>query len=176
MSNSPLEVPVTFEQAIAQTQALISQAEVEESPELAVVIAELVKTETGARGFLATYIKSESIADNPSITVVQALKSNPNVVEDLIVKNLAMSVAQVVFHRRNHKEDLAEASEQVRQRTARLIKLVNMPAVYDCSEKLLASATTGEGSYKDFLERWGYDAEQRQVICKALQQVISEPR
>lgn len=176
MSNSPLEVPVTFEQAIAQTQALLSQAEVEESPEIVAAIAELVKTESGARGFFATYLTSASIADNPSIPVIQALQSNPDVVADLLIKNLAMSAAQAVFHRRNHKEDLAEASEQVRQRTARLIKLVNMPAVYDCSEKLLASATTGEGSYKGFLERWGYDAEQRQVICKALQQVISEPR
>lgn len=176
MSNSPLEVPVTFEQAIAQTQALLSQAEVGEAPELAAAIAELVKTETGARGFFATYLTSASIADNPSIPVIQALQSNPDVVADLLVKNLAMSAAQAVFHRRNHKEDLAEASEQVRQRTARLIKLVNLPAVYDCSKKLLASATTQEGSYKGFLERWGYDAEQRQVICKVLQQVISEPR
>lgn len=173
MSNFPLEVPVTFEQAIAQTQSLLSQVETGESPEAA-AIAELVKTETGARGFFATYLTANSaIADNPSTSVVQALQSNPDVVADLLVKNLAMSAAQALFHRRNHKEDMAEASEQVRQRTARLIELVALPAVYDRSAELLESATTGEGSYKAFLERWGYDAEQRQVICKTLQQVIS---
>ncbi len=175
MSNFPLEVPeITFEQAIARTQSLLSQVKAGESPEMAAAIAELVKTETGARGFFATYLTSDSaIADNPPTPLVQALQSSPDVVADLLVKNLAMSAAQVVFHRRNHKEDMAEASEQVRQRTARLIKLVALPAVYDRSAELLASATTGEGSYKAFLERWGYDAEQRQVICKTLQQVIS---
>jgi len=180
MSNSPLNVPeVTFEQAIALTQSLLSQVEVGElsEPEIAATITELVKTENGARGFFVTYLTSDSsIADNPSTPVVQALQSNPDVVAELLVKNVAMSAAQAVFHRRNHKEDMAEASEQVRQRTARLIQLVEMPAVYDRSQKLLESATTGEGSYKAFLERWGYDAEQRQVICEALQQVISKPR
>lgn len=176
MSNSPLEVlEITFEQAIALTQSLLSQAEAGESPEMAAAIAELVKTETGARGFFATYLTSDSaIADNPPTPVVQALQSSPDVVADLLVKNLAMSAAQAVFHRRNHKEDMAEASEQVRQRTARLIELVSLPAVYDRSAELLESTTTGEGSYKAFLERWGYDAEQRQVICKTLQQVNSE--
>jgi hypothetical protein len=175
MSNSPLEAPeITFEQAIALTQSLLSQAEAGESPEMAAAITELVKTETGARGFFATYLTSDSaIADNPPTSVIQALQSSPDVVADLLVKNLAMSAAQAVFHRRNHKEDMAEASEQVRQRTTRLIELVSLPAVYDRSTELLESATTGEGSYKAFLERWGYDAEQRQVICKTLQQVNS---
>ncbi len=170
---------MTFEQAIALTQSLLSQVEVGElsEPEIAATITQLVKTENGARGFFVTYLTSDSsIADNPSTPVVQALQSNPDVVAELLVKNVAMSAAQAVFHRRNHKEDMAEASEQVRQRTARLIQLVEMPAVYDHSQKLLESATTGEGSYKAFLERWGYDAEQREVICQALQQVIHEPR
>ena len=48
--------------------------------------------------------------------------------------------------------------------------------MYDRAQKLLESATTGEGEYKAFLERWDYDAEQRQVMCQALQQIIPEPR
>lgn len=173
-----LKVPetVTFEQAITLTQSLLSQVEAGErkEPEMAATIAQLVKTENGARGFFVTYLTSDlSIADNPSTTVVQALQSNPDVVAELLVKNVAMSAAQAVFHRRNHKEDMAEASEQVRQRTARLIQLVDLPSVYDRLQKLWESATTGEGNYKAFLERWGYDAEQRQVICQALQQLRS---
>lgn len=166
---------VTFEQAIALTQSLLSQAEAAEisEPDIAAGIAKLVKTENGARGFFVTYLTSEvSIADNPSTLVVQALRSNPDGVAELLVKNLAMSAAQAVFHRRNQKAEMAQSSERVRQRTAHLIELIELPAVYECSEKLLETAATGEGSYKAFLERWGYDAQQRQVICEALQQII----
>jgi hypothetical protein len=174
----PLQVPetVTFEQAIALTESLLSQAQAgDKEPEIAAVIAQLVKTESGARGFFVTYLTSDmSVADNPSTEVVQALRSSPEVVAELLVKNLAMSASQTVFHRRNQKEEMALGSERVHKRTARLIERVELPSVYDRCLKLLESATTGEGSYKAFLERWGYDAQQRQVISEALQQVISE--
>lgn len=178
MVNSPLKVPeVTFEQAIAFTQSLLSQVEADQlkEPELATIVSELVKTENGARGFFVTYLTSESsIADNPPTAVVQALQTSPEVA--LLVKNLAMSAAQAVYHRRNHKEDMAQDSERVHQRTARLIELVDLPAVYDRLQQLQQTITTGEGSYKAFLERWGYDTEQKQIISQALQQVISHQK
>lgn len=173
---NPLKVPeVTFEQAIALTQSLLSSPEVD-TPEVAAVITDLVKTESGARGFFATYLTSSPLADAPSTAVIQALQSNPEVVADLLAKNLAMSAAQAVFHYRHHKPEMAQASERVRDRTARLIKLVNLNSVNERCQQLLASAATGKGKYQAFLERWGYDAEQRQVIYQALQQVISEVR
>jgi len=69
-----------------------------------------------------------SIAESPTF-VVQALRSNPDGVAELLVKNLAMSAAQAVFHRRNQSEEMAQGSERVRQRTGRLIKLVELPSV-----------------------------------------------
>jgi hypothetical protein len=179
MSSFPLKVPeaVTFEQAIALTQSLLSQAEAGElsQPEIATVIAELVKTENGARGFFVTSLTSEtSVVDNPSTHVVQALQTSPEVVAELLVKNLAMSAAQAVFHRRNQNQEMAQGSEQVRQRTVHLIELLELPAVSDRLQQLLETAATAEGRYKAFLERWNYDNEQRQVICQVVQQVISE--
>ncbi len=165
---------VTFQQAIALTQSLLSPIEVAElSPaEIEAEIAELVKSENGARGFFVTYLRSEgTLADNPSPEVVRALKSSPDIVAELLVKNLAMSAAMAVTHRRNGNEEMAQGSDRVRERTERLIQLVELPAVRELSQKLVESATTGEGRYKDFLQRWGYDAEQRQVICQAFEQV-----
>jgi len=40
-----------------------------------------------------------------------------------------MSAAQAVFHRRYEKEEMAQSSEQVCERTARLIELVELPSV-----------------------------------------------
>lgn len=174
MNNFSLVVPesVSFKQAIDISQSLLSQIETREIAESEVtkVISELVKTENGARGFFVTFLTSEtSLADNPSSTVVEALRSHPEYVAELLVKNIAMSSAQAVYHRRNQAEDMAQDSERVQRRTAQLIKLVNLPAVSESAQQLLHSITTGEGSYKDFLERWGYDYEQRQAMSKALQ-------
>lgn len=171
-----VEVPeaVTFEQAIAITQSMLSQMEAGVSdPEIGAAITALVKSENGARGFFVTYLTdSRSLADNPSTTVVQALQSAPEIVAELLVKNLAMSAAMAVTHRRNHNEAMAQQSVRVRLRTTRLIKLVDLPCVYERSLRLWNSASGGEGSDKAFLERWGYDVEQRQVIRQALAQVI----
>lgn len=105
---------------------------------------------------------------------MQALQTSPEVVAELLVKNLAMSAAQAVFHRRNQNQEMAQGSEQVRQRTVHLIELLELPAVSDRLQQLLETAATAEGRYKAFLERWNYDNEQRQVICQVVQQVISE--
>ncbi|MFE1744101.1 hypothetical protein [Coleofasciculus sp. H7-2] len=177
MSGSAFTVPekVTFESAIALTQSLLSQMQAGELSEaqIAEVVGKLVKTENGARGFFVTYLTSEgTIADNPSAAVVQALQSNPDTVSELLVKNVAMSAAMAVAHHRNGNEEMAQSSQRVRSRTTRIIELVELPSVYELSQKLLESAVTGEGSYKAFLERWGYDAEQRQVISEALEQII----
>ncbi len=50
--------------------------------------------------------------------------------------------------------------------------MIQVPAIYQHSQNLLETVTTKEGSYKAFLERWGYDAEQQQAICQALKLVI----
>lgn len=181
MPSSSLKIPeaVTFEQAITLTQSLLSQAKAGEltEPEIAAVIADLVKTENGARGFFVTDLISEtSLADCPSSEFVQALRTSPEVVTELLVKNLAMSAAQTVFHHRNQKAEMAKGSEQVRQRTTQLIKLINLPTVYERLQQLLDTTATGEGSYKAFLNRWGYDTEQRQAISQVLQQVLSQSK
>lgn len=176
MSHSSLEVPaaVTFEQAIALTESLLSQIEAGSLSEtdITAVISALVQTENGARGFFVTYLTSTSSAvDSPSDAVVEALRSSPEIVAELLVKNLAMSTAQAIFHRRQQKEDMAKGSDRVHRRTKKLIQLVDLPQVRDRAQQLMQSAKTGEGTYKDFLERWNYDIEQKEAIYQALEQI-----
>jgi hypothetical protein len=168
---------VTFEEAIAFTQSLMSQMAAGElsTPEISDAIAQLVKTENGARGFFVTYLTSEgTLADHPSPEVIQALQSSPDIVAELSVKNLAMSAAQAVTHRRKGNEDMAKRSERVRSRTTHLIEQLKLPQLRERSLALQESAATGEGSYQTFLQRWGYDAQQRQVISEALEQLTKQ--
>ncbi len=164
---------MTFEAAIALTQSLLSQIEAGmSSTEAEAAITDLVKSENGARGFFVTYLTSGTLADNPPPEVVRALQSSPEVVAELLVKNLAMSAAMAVTHRRHQKTEMAQGSDRVRDRTTRLIQMVKLPAIGEIARSLRDSAAMGEGSYEAFLQRWGYDAEQRQVICQALAEVI----
>ncbi|NET59892.1 MAG: hypothetical protein F6K47_28210 [Symploca sp. SIO2E6] len=166
---------VTFEEALTLTQSLMSQMSTGElSPsEIEQAIAQLVNTQNGARGFFVTYLTSEgTLADNPSPEVIGALQSSPEVVPELLVKNLAMSTATALNHRRNGKEDIAQKSDQVRARTIHLIEQIKMTQVSEIAAELHESAKTYEGNYKAFLKRWQYDAEQRQIIAEAMAEVL----
>jgi len=166
---------MTFEQAIALTQSLLTHMEQGTLPaaEVERAIAVLVGSEAGARGFFVTYLTdSRSLADNPDTAVLAALRSSPDIVAELLVKNLAMSSAMTVFHRRQQDETNAQESERVRSRTHHLIQLLQLPEVQVKGQSLVDTVTSGQGPYQSFLKRWGYDTEQRQVIQQALQQAL----
>lgn len=166
---------ISFEDAIALTQSLLTQMEQGNlsDAEIEAAIAALVSNMNGARGFFVTYLSDErAIADQPSEAVMQALQTSPEIVSDLLVKNLAMSSAMAITHRRNGNEEMAQGSERVRSRTAHLIEKLQLAAVVEKAQKLHESASTGLGEYKAFLDRWGYDAEQRQVIQRSMEGAI----
>lgn len=177
MSNQLEPVPpsITFEEAMTYTHLLVENLEAGNlsDTETEAAIASLVKSENGARGFFVTYLTGESTAsDNPSEAVISALKSSPKIVGELLVKNLAMSAAMAVTHRRNNNQEMAMGSERVRERSANLIQQLQLEIVKNKLQQLQESATKGEGSYQVFLKRWGYDAEQLEVIEAAIKQVI----
>ncbi len=162
---------ISFEDAIAQSQALVEKMATQSisDTEAATAIANLVKTENGARGFFVTYLTDERpFVDSPSPSLIQALQSSPEIVGELLVKNLAMSSATAVAHRRNQDEAMAKGSEQVRDRTLNLIKATNLLVVTTKLQNLEATLKNGQGEYQAFIERWGYDNEQKQVIQSAI--------
>ncbi|MFM7579062.1 MAG: hypothetical protein ACKO5Q_19265, partial [Microcystaceae cyanobacterium] len=89
------------------------------------------------------------------------------------VKNLAMASATAVLHRRQQSPELAQGSEQVRQRTVNLINQLALPPLTPKLLALKTTVTTGQGDYQAFIERWDYDAEQKAAILAAIAQVTS---
>lgn len=167
---------ITFEEAIALTQEIMSEMETGQLSEdkIGLLIGDLVKSKNGARGFFVSYLTdSRLLADNPSPSIFKALESAPEIVVELLVKNLAMCSAMVVHHQRNQDEETASQSEKVRSRTTRLIKSVDIASLKGEIEELYQSTTTGQGNYKQFLERWGYDEEQLKVIQQAIEPLLS---
>ncbi len=164
---------ISFAEAIALTESLLDAMERGEASESVIqqTIHGLAASENGARGFFVTYLSDQRLlANQPTPAVVEALGSSPHIVSPLLVKNLAMSTAMAITHRQNQDEAMAQGSDQVRSRTHQLIQLLNLFQVQEEANQLRASIQTGTGKYQPFLERWGYDSEQKQAINSALEQ------
>ncbi|MDX2256586.1 MAG: hypothetical protein NW214_13825 [Pseudanabaenaceae cyanobacterium bins.39] len=160
--------PITFEQAIAHTENLLSRSDLDEA-RMQSAIADLIKTANGARGFFVCFLTGIwELADNPSPALIQALQSEPQMVAELLVKNLAMSTAMAITHRRQGNLDLAHGSDLVARRSALLIEKIDLPEVRTIAQQMRDSAMMSTGEYAAFLEKWGYDAEQKQAIADAM--------
>jgi hypothetical protein len=159
---------MTFEEAIAYTENLRSRTDLDDA-QLQSEITNLVKTANGARGFFVYFLTGEwELAENPSPAIVQALQAEPKAIAELLVKNLAMSTAMAITHRRNGDEEKAQGSDRVARRTALLIEKVDLQEVRAIAKQMQDSVTSNNGDYATFLEKWGYDAEQKQAIADIL--------
>jgi hypothetical protein len=166
---------ITFEKAITFTQSLLEKIQTQQISEQETEreITALVQTENGARGFFVTYLTTEmTLADNPSNSIVNALASSPEIVGELLVKNLAMSTAMAVTHSRNNDPAMVQSSNQVSGRSKNLIQRLKSDTIQRKLKQLKESVNTETGEYQSFLERWGYDGEQRQAICAKITPLI----
>jgi hypothetical protein len=170
MKNLGVSAKITFEEALSFTQSLLEKIETMTEAEKEEAIASLVKTENGARGFLVTYLTDDrSLADNPSEGLIKGLKMSPEIVGELLVKNVAMSTAMRITHKRNNDQEMAQNSEIVTKRSLNLIQQLQLDIITEKIVKLQRTIQNQQGEYQEFLERWGYDDEQKELILKTLQ-------
>ena len=99
------------------------------------------------------------------------LRSCGEDVVDLTVRNLAMSAAMVVHHRQQSDALQAGGSERVNLRCTELLRQLEPHSVKARLETLLAAASNNQGSDVAFLDRWGYDANQKIAIARAVDSV-----
>ncbi len=166
---------IKFAAAIELTQQFVLQLQEDVlTPEqVQNFVADLVATQEGARGFFVGYLTNGTdIVDKVHSGVILGLATHPAVIADLLVKNLAMSTAQYLHFQRENQADMAANSATVAQRSHQLIAALNLPEVKLIAEQLLTAIRTNDGEYADFLERWGYDEEQKRLIEQAVMAVL----
>lgn len=177
MSESGLTIPeeITFESAIALTQDLLAKMETGEikDAEIEATIRDLVNTSNGARGFFVAYLTAEmNIPDHPSQAVLNALETAPELVSELLVKNIAMSTAMAITHRRQENKTMAKGSDRVQKRSLHLSQQLNNHLIPEKAQQMRESALSGKGEAQvAFFERWGYDQQQRSAIAQALEKL-----
>jgi hypothetical protein len=174
--SSTLTVPaqVKFDEAIELTQTFLLQLKKSEltSSQIQDFVAALVQTANGARGFFVTYLTaSDPICDEPQSEIIAALQANPDIAADLLVKNIAMSTAQQLYHQRRNDRDMMASSATVATRTTNIIHQLSLPQIQAMCRDLVATIQTGTGTYSEFLTRWGYDEEQKNAIAEAVSEL-----
>jgi hypothetical protein len=177
-SDAPLQP--SFQQAMeitAQWLALWENGELSDEV-LADRVGELVVSRDGARGFFVVSLTGEApLLDRLPETLVAALRQAGEGVVDLTARNLAMSTAMALHHQRAGDKDLQGGSEQVQRRSTELLRHLEPVAVKKRLETLLAAAAErggaeqAVGNDRAFLDRWGYDLEQRKAIATAIEAV-----
>ena len=159
----------TFQQAMeitAQWLALWENGELSDEV-LGDRVAEMVASRDGARGFFVVSLAGDCpLMDRLPDPVVFALRQAGDGVVDLSVRNLAMSTAMALHHQRSADPSQQAGSERVQLRCTELLRLLEPEAVKTRLETLL-DATAGRGEDVAFLDRWGYDAEQKASIAQA---------
>ncbi|BEV35728.1 hypothetical protein CREGCYN_05400 [Synechococcus sp. M16CYN] len=156
-----------FQQAMEITAAWLRQWDDEEISDevLADRIGEMVASRDGARGFFAVSLAGESaLMDRIPDVVVEQLRGAGGSVVDLSVRNLAMSTAMAMHHKRSGDDTQQAGSERVTVRCMELLRLLEPSLVKERLEQLLEATVDDTGADVLFLERWGYDEDQKRAI------------
>lgn len=161
----------SFQQAMEITAAWLQHWENEEMSDevLADRIGEMVASRDGARGFFVVSLAGDSaLMDRLPDAVVGQLRHAGADVVDLSVRNLAMSTAMAVQHRRAGDSAQQAGSERVTARCTELLRQLEPSLVKERLEQLLAAALDSRGEDVAFLEKWGYDTEQKKAIGNSI--------
>ena len=132
-------------------------------------VGALVASRDGARGFFVVSLSADSpLMDRLPEPLVLQLQAAGEPVVDLTARNLAMSTAMALHHGRVGDSAQQARSLRVQERARELLRLLPGDLVKQRLEVLLAAARDDSGDDRAFLERWGYDAEQKQAIAAAV--------
>ena len=171
--SEPLREP-SFQQAMeitAQWLGLWENGELSDEV-LADRVGELVASRDGARGFFVVSLAGDCpLMDRLPEPLVLQLRAAGEGVVDLSARNLAMSTAMALHHQRAGDANQQGSSERVSARCTELLRQLEPEAVKQRLEILLSAARDGSGDDVAFLERWGYDAEQKAAIAAAIEAV-----
>jgi hypothetical protein len=85
-----------------------------------------------------------------------------------------MSTAMALHHGRSGDPAQQGASERVQLRCTELLRCLEPGAVKERLESLLAAAQGAPSDDQAFLERWGYDADQKLAIAEAILAVAED--
>jgi len=128
-------------------------------------IAELIKTKNGLRGFFAYALSDKDclLLDKLPFSLIFKLNEAGDTVVKIMVKNLIMSSAQIIFHRRDNNHEYEISSENISDRCKAILRLLETNLVTNTINQALRNLETMGNSFDNSIK---YDSEQKEFIKK----------
>ena len=126
-------------------------------------IAELIKTRNGIRGFFAYALSDKDcfLLDKLPYSLIYKLNEGGDAVVDIVVKNLIMSSAQIIIHRRDNNKEYEITSEIIYDRCKAILKLIDTNLVTKIVNQVLKGLDNMGNSFDKSIK---YDLEQKDFI------------
>ena len=130
-------------------------------------IAELIKTKKGLRGFFAYALSDKNcfLLDKLPFSLIYKLNEGGDAVVDIVLKNLIMSSAQIVIHRRNKNNEYEITSENISSRCKAILRLLETKSVTKSVNQVLRDLDDMGNSFDNSVK---YDTEQKEFIKKQI--------
>ena len=130
-------------------------------------IAELTKTKNGLRGFFVYALSDKDclLLDKLPFSLIYKLNEAGDDVAEIVVKNLIMSSAQVIIHRRDNNHEYEMTSENISGRCKSILRLLETKSVTKFVNQVLRELDTMGNSFDNSVK---YDSEQKEFIKKQI--------
>lgn len=130
-------------------------------------IAELIKTRNGIRGFFAYALSDKDcfLLDKLPFSLIYKLNEGGDAVAEIVVKNLIMSSAQIIFHRRDNNHEYEITSENISNRCKGILRLLKSKLVTKSVDQALRNIENMGNSFDNSVK---YDSEQKDFIKKQI--------
>ena len=130
-------------------------------------IAELIKTRTGLRGFFAYALSDKDcfLLDKLPFSLIYKLNECGDVVVDIVLKNLIMSSAQIIIHRRDNNHKYEITSENISSRCKAILRLLQSKLVTNSVNQVLRDLDNMGNSFDNSVK---YDSEQKEFIKRQI--------
>jgi len=130
-------------------------------------IAELIKTKNGLRGFFAYALSDKDclLLDKLPFSLIFKLNEGGDTVVEILVKNLIMSSAQIIIHRRENNHEYETTSENISNRCKAILRLLDTKLVTKNVNLVLEEINNMGNSFDNSIK---YDSEQKEFIKKQI--------
>ena len=121
-------------------------------------IAELIKTRNGIRGFFAYALSDKDcfLLDKLPFSLIYKLDEGGDAVAEIVLKNLIMSSAQIIIHRRDNNQEYEITSENISGRCKAILRLLETKSVTKYVNQFLRDLDNMGNSFDNSLK---YDPE-----------------
>ena len=126
-------------------------------------VAELIKTKNGLRGFFAYALSDKDcfLLDKLPFSLIFKLNEGGFTVVEIIVKNLIMSTAQIIIHRRENNYEYETSSGIISERCKGILRLLETKLVTNTINKVIKDLDNMGNSIDNSTK---YDSEQKEFI------------